>query len=102
EKIETVLQQSQTSQPGTLAGTIIGIEKQKVPAGKDAAIEVEQLNLWCAEGMRQVKLADVQRIRFLNPVMEAEFRKALEVVTLSHDTQKKAVTLNFAGEGKRP
>ncbi len=102
EKIEVVLQQSQTSQPGTIAGTIIGIEKQKVPAGKDAAVEVEQLNLWCAEGMRQVKLGDVQRIRFLNPVMESEFRKALEVVTLSHDTQKKAVTLNFAGEGKRP
>ncbi len=101
EKIEVVLQQSQTSQPGMIAGTIIGIEKQKVPAGKDAAVEVEQLNLWCAEGMRQVKLGDVQRIRFLNPVMESEFRKALEVVTLSHDTQKKAVTLNFAGEGKR-
>ncbi len=101
EKIEVVLQQSQTSQPGTLAGTIIGIEKQKVPVGKDAAVEVEQLNLWCAEGMRQVKLGDVQRIRFLNPVMESEFRKALEVVTLSHDTQKKAVTLNFAGDGKR-
>ncbi len=102
EKIEVVLQQSQTSQPGTLTGTIIGIEKQKVPAGKDGALDVEALNMWCAEGMRQVKLADTQRIRFLNPVMETEFRKALEVVTLSHDVQKKAVTLNFKGDGKRP
>src|SRR5262249_42828302 len=49
-----------------------------------------------------VKLADIQRVRFLNPVMESEFRRALEVLSLSHDTQKKAVTLNFEGQGKRP
>jgi methyl-accepting chemotaxis protein len=32
--------------------------------------------------------------------MENEFRRALEVLALSHDTQKKAVSLSFAGEGK--
>src|SRR5262249_12760450 len=53
-------------------------------------------------GLRSVKLADVQRIRFLNPVMESEFRRALEVLALGHDAQKKAVSLTFAGEGKRP
>jgi hypothetical protein len=101
EKVEVVQQQA-ANQPGTLTGTVVGVEKQKQPAGKDSAIEVEFLNMWCAEGMRSVKLADVQRVRFLNPVMETEFRKALEVLALSHDTQKKAVSLNFAGQGKRP
>jgi hypothetical protein len=43
----------------------------------------------------------VQRIRFLNPVMDSEFRRALEVLALSHDTQKKAVSLSFEGDGKR-
>ena len=57
--------------------------------------------MWCADGMRSVKLADVQRVRFLNPIMDNEVRKALETLTLSHDTQKKAVSLNFVGEGKR-
>ena len=28
-------------------------------------------------------------------------RRALEVLALSHDSQKKAVSLHFAGEGKR-
>src|SRR5262249_10825454 len=101
EKVEVVQQQA-ANQPGTLTGTIVGVEKQKQPAGKEAFVETEVLNLWCAEGMRSVKLADVQRLRFLNPVMEGEFRRALEVLTLSHDTQKKAVSLNFSGEGKRP
>jgi hypothetical protein len=101
EKVE-VTQQQVANQPGTLTGTIIGVEKQKQPAGKDGAVDVECLNLWCAEGMRGVKLSDIQRVRFLNPVMESEFRRALEVLALSHDTQKKAVTLNFEGQGRRP
>jgi hypothetical protein len=101
EKVE-VTQQQVANQPGTLTGTIIGVEKQKQPAGKDGALDVEFLNMWCAEGMRSVKLSDIQRVRFLNPIMESEFRRALEVLALSHDTQKKAVTLNFEGQGRRP
>ena len=59
------------------------------------------LTLWCTEGVRAGKLCEVQRLRFLNPLIDGEFRRALEMLTLSHDTQKKAVTLNFPGEGKR-
>jgi ubiquitin len=102
EKIEVVLQQTNVTQPGTLTGTIIGTEKQQQPAGKDATVEVEMLNLWCADGMRSIKLSDLQRVRFLNPVIDNELKRALETLALSHDTQKKAVSLNFSGEGKRP
>src|SRR5439155_645471 len=59
------------------------------------------LTMWCAEGVRAVKLSDVQRLRFLNPTIEGEFRRALETLALSHDALKKAVSLNFTGEGKR-
>ncbi|HKI33557.1 MAG TPA: DUF4139 domain-containing protein [Gemmataceae bacterium] len=101
EKVEVTLQQGNAAQPGNVTGTIIGVEKQKQQVGKDSAVEVELLNLWCAEGMRSVKLTDVQRVRFLNPVLEGEFRRALETLAQSHDTQKKAVSLSFNGEGKR-
>jgi hypothetical protein len=101
ERVEVTLQQSNTTQPGTLTGTVMGVEKQRQPAGKDGVVEVELLNLWCAEGMRGVKLSEVQRVRFLNPVLEGEVRRALEVLSLSHDTQKKAVSLTFSGAGKR-
>src|SRR5262245_41767758 len=101
EKVETVLQQSNATQPGTITGVLMGVEKQKQQAGKEAAVEVELLTLWCAEGMRSVKLAEVQRIRFLNPTMESEVKKALETLALSHDTQKKAVSISFTGEGER-
>jgi hypothetical protein len=98
EKVEVVLQ---PSAGGTLTGTILGVERQKLAAGKDAVVEAEVLNLWCSEGMRSVKLADVQRIRFLNPAVDSDVKQALEVLARGHDTQKKTVTLNFTGEGKR-
>ena len=101
EKVEVVLQQTNATQPGTLTGTIVGIEKQKQAGRQGRPSRCELLNLWCADGMRSVKLTEVQRVRFLNPVMDSEFQKALETLALSHDTQKKAVSINFAGEGKR-
>jgi hypothetical protein len=101
ERVELVLQQSNTTQPGTMSGAIVGIEKQKLPVGKDGIVESEFLNMWCAEGMRSVKLSDVQRVRFLNPIIESEFRKALDVIAQSHDTEKKTVSLNCTGHGRR-
>src|SRR5262249_5778968 len=59
------------------------------------------LSLWCAEGVRAVKLTDIQRLRFLNSQIESEFRRALDTLALSHDAQKKAVSLSFVGDGKR-
>ena len=101
EKVEVTLQQGNAAQPGAVTGSIIGVEKQKQQVGKDGIVEVEMMNMWCAEGMRSVKLADVQRVRFLNPVLDGEFKRALETLALTHDTQKKAVSLSFNGEGKR-
>src|SRR3954470_13943031 len=101
EKVEVVLAQANAGQPGTMSGTVVGVEKQRQPQGKDGVVEVEVLNLWCADGMRALKMSELQRVRFLNPVMDSEFKKALETLTLSHDTQKKAVSLHFAGDGKR-
>jgi hypothetical protein len=100
EKVEAILQQTAVGQPGTVSGSIIGVERQRV-ASKDGGVDVEILNLWCAEGVRSIKLNEVQRLRFSNPVIENEFRRALETLALSHDTQKKAVSLHFSGEGKR-
>jgi hypothetical protein len=101
ERVEVTSQATGAAQPGTLTGTIMGVEKKYQQVNKDSVVEVEMLNLWCAEGMRGVKLSEVQRVRFLNAVMENEVRRALEVLSQSHDTQKKAVSLNFTGKGKR-
>jgi hypothetical protein len=103
EKVEITLQNNGTSLPGTLSGTIIGMESAQRPVSATATTttEMEFLNLSCAEGLRTVALSQVQRVRFLNPVLEAELKRALEVVAGGHDALKKSVRLDFKGEGKR-
>src|SRR5262249_42710041 len=64
KKFEVNSQSTPNTQPATLTGTIIGIEPKEEAVSKDKIIHVEMLNLWCAEGMRSVKLADVTRVRF--------------------------------------
>jgi hypothetical protein len=100
ERIEVVMTPGAVNQPGKLSGVIVGVEHQKEAKG-NTAIDAEVLNMWCAEGLRSVKLTDIQQLKFSNPVIESEFRRALDVLALSHDSQKKAVSLHFAGEGKR-
>ena len=100
ERVEVVLNPGAANQPGKLSGVIVGVEQQKIAAG-NATLDAEMLNMWCAEGLRSVKLSDVQQLKFSNPVIETEFRRALDVLALTHDSQKKAVSLHFAGDNKR-
>jgi hypothetical protein len=97
EKVEVNL----TTGGTPVVGSILGVERQEQVI-KEATVKVELLNLFTSDGMRSLKLSEVARVRFLNPTLEAELKRALETLSLSRDTQKKAVTLKFAGAGKRP
>ena len=100
ERVEVVTTPGAANQPGKLSGVIVGVENQKVPAGT-TTVDTSVLNMWCAEGLRAVKLSEVQQLRFANPIIENEFRRALDTLALTHDSQKKAVSLHFAGDGQR-
>src|SRR5437868_6304951 len=97
EKVEIALSQS----ANTVTGTIVGVETHREVHGDKAVTDTAYLNLWCADGLRSIKLADAQRVRFLNPVLESEYRRALDTLALSHDAQKKTVSLQFTGQGRR-
>ena len=102
ERVEVTTNPTAQNQPGKVTGAIVGIETQAAPGGPNQpAAPVAVLNLWCAEGLRAVRLTEVQQLRFLNPVIESEFRRALDVLALNHDAARKAVSLHFAGDGKR-
>lgn len=101
EKVEVTLQQSTGGAGGTLTGTVLGMESQRVPQGKDQTLDVDILNLVCAEGLRSVKLSELLRVRFLNPALDSELHRALEIIAGGRDHQKKSVSLAFKGDGKR-
>jgi hypothetical protein len=103
ERVEVVSygEQGKEGQPTTLTGVIVSVQPVKKPVGKDQLMDTEQLNLLTGEGLQGVSMAQVQRVKFLRPELEQEFRKALEVLAIGHDKQKKTVSLNFLGNGKR-
>lgn len=85
-----------------LTGTIVGLEKRTKPVGESQSVEVTYLNLLTKEGLRSVALDSVGRIKLSNPKLDAELRQALMVLAMGNTKDKKSVTLNFTGAGKRP
>ena len=87
--------------PDEITGVILGVEKRKQKVGDDEVVEQDVLNLLTDEGLRAVTLETVSRIKLVDEKLDAELRKALMLLASSHATDKKAVTLNFLGEGRR-
>lgn len=93
----------QVDAPNAIVGVIVGVETREEKVGdKGETVQVEYLNLLTDDGLRRVGLASVTRIRLLNEQLDAELRKALAILAMSHATDKKTVSLHFRGEGKRP
>ncbi|MBI3836731.1 MAG: hypothetical protein HY288_02190 [Planctomycetia bacterium] len=86
-----------------LTGVLLGVEKRKKEIGKDhETIEVELLNLLTDSGLRSIPLDSISGIKFVNEKLDAELRQALAVLATGHNTDKKTVSLNLLGKGKRP
>jgi len=93
----------QIDAPNPITGILVGVETRKREVGKDhETVESDFLNLLTSEGLRSVPMESVGRIKLLNEKLDAELRQALEVLASGHNTDKKTVTLNLLGQGKRP
>jgi hypothetical protein len=91
----------QVEAPTPIVGTIVGVEKRKVKVDKEEAIEQDFLNLLTDEGLRSINLESVSRIKLLDERLNSELNQALQILATAHATDKKTVTLNFLGQGKR-
>lgn len=97
EKVEV------TDKQGTITvGLIVGVEKPTPHDGTPAATsEGEQLNILAPDGLQSVSLSKLRKIKLLKPELEAEFRKALEVLASARGASKKTVVVAFDGNGRR-
>lgn len=82
-------------------GTIVGVEKRTVPAGENKTVEKEFITLLTADGLKTLALDTITRIKLVDPRLQAELEKALAVLALGHDNDKKGVKLEFRGQGQR-
>ena len=84
-----------------VAGTIVGVEKRRVEIGKDQAVEKQFLTLLTGEGLRTLALDSVTRVKLADPRLQGELEKALAVLALASDNEKKGVDIAFRGQGPR-
>jgi hypothetical protein len=103
EEIELTLLDKEAKQPAKLTGVIVGMEsRQQTQFGVEVSnVESEFLNIDGQKGMQSVPLGKIQAVRFVNPVLDREFKRALQVLATTHDVQKKTVSVGFSGAGKR-
>ncbi len=92
--------------PNTVIGIIVGVEKKEEAVGivedlRRPVVQVEYLNVLTEDGLRSIPLAQIQRIKLLNDRLNQDLQQALSVLAAGHDTQKKAVSITFNGEGMR-
>jgi hypothetical protein len=83
------------------AGTIVGVERRTVPAGENKTVEKEFITILTPEGLRTIALDTITRLRLLDERLQGELEKALAVLALGTDNERKSVSLAFAGQGPR-
>jgi hypothetical protein len=91
--------EAEAAPPAT--GTILGVERRQVPVGDDGSVEKEFITILTADGLRTLPLDAITRIRLLDEKLQKELEQALAVLALGHDSEKKSVSLAFAGQGER-
>ena len=90
--------------PNPIVGTLIGVEKKTESIGEGSQhriVEQEYVTLLTEDGFRSISLANVQRIKLINPALNAELHRALAALATNHDAQKKTVSITFDGTGNR-
>jgi hypothetical protein len=82
-------------------GTIVGVEKRTVSVGDDTTVEKEFVTILTKEGLRTLALDTITRWKLLDERLQGELEKALAVLSLGTDNERKSVTLDFTGQGAR-
>ena len=85
-----------------VAGTVVGVEQRRVEIGEEQAVEKQFLTVLTADGLRTLPLDAVSRVKLADPRLQAELEKALAVLALAADNEKKGVAIAFSGAGERP
>ena len=85
------------------SGTILGVEKKKLPVGPEQKEIVEQpvLNVISGGKLLAVPLDNVSSIELEDPNLQDELTRALTALAQARDQDKKPVQIAFMGEGDR-
>jgi hypothetical protein len=84
-----------------VTGKIVSVSTKDRLTTDGKLARVELLSLLSDEGLRTVRLDDVDNITFDDPKVRAEFNEALTLLASGADDKRRSVVLKFDGPGKR-
>jgi hypothetical protein len=93
-------QRIQVEAPQPIEGVILGIEVRRV-AEKDTVVEKQFLNLKTEGGLRSIPLDSIVQSKLLDKKLNIELDEALALLATARSMDKKNVSLQFRGDGKR-
>ncbi|MEI6506688.1 MAG: hypothetical protein WCO90_12565, partial [Planctomycetota bacterium] len=70
-------------------------------ARSSKTVDKQFVTLLTADGLRPLPLDTVTRIRLVDARLQGELEKALAVLALASDTERKSVAITFGGKGER-
>lgn len=88
--------------PHEVRGVMVGAESRPLAVPGGEPIKTDYINLLTDEGLQTFALNSIARIQMADEKLEQEFRAALKTLATAQATDKKTVTLDFVGQGKRP
>lgn len=88
--------------PHEVRGVMVGAESRPLAVPGGEPIKTDYINLLTDEGLQTFALNSIARIQMADEKLEQEFRAALKTLAAAQATDKKTVTLDFVGQGKRP
>jgi hypothetical protein len=85
----------------TLTGQMIGVEDRPIGGPDVKPVTATYLNVLTESGLTSVPLDQDKTVRILDDRLNHELHEALSTLATGTDTQRRQVTLHFAGLGRR-
>jgi hypothetical protein len=89
------------SAPSPINGKIMGVEYRPrfSPSGLEAG--EQWLSLYTEQGIRRINFTDIITIKFKDPAIEADLKRALDLIAASRNNNSRDLTISLPGTGSR-
>ncbi|MDR1863158.1 MAG: DUF4139 domain-containing protein, partial [Treponema sp.] len=88
--------------PSLVSGRIMGVERRVSAAGPLGGESAEQyLSLFTSQGIRTIAVKDISSFAFKDEKINADIRRALDLIMGSRDKDKKDLAVTLPGTGDR-
>jgi hypothetical protein len=91
-------EEAEVAAPGPIRGRIAAVEYRAAGGGAAEA----WLSLFTAGGVRLVSLKEIDSLRFIDPRINADLNRALDLIMASRNSAFRELSLSLPGSGSRP